>query len=102
MKRILLLVILCALYDIGSFEYARRAGTDTMFASYLLPILTVVILYALMVYYITYRTTLLQDSIIRKHILRAPLYLYIALHAGVVMIQIVTGVSALFQHHAPR
>jgi hypothetical protein len=98
MKRILLIVVLCALYDIASFEYGRHAGTDTMFASFLLPILTAVILYTLLVYYLTYHTTTLNDSIIRKHILRAPLYLYIAFHAFMLLILIVTGISAVFQN----
>jgi hypothetical protein len=98
MKRILLIIILCAVYDIVAFEYQRNAGTDTMFPSFLLPILTVVILYTLLVYYITQHTTLLRDSIIRKFLLRAPLYLYIAIHAFMLPILIVTGISAIFQN----
>ena len=97
MKRILLIVILCALYDIVALEYQPNTGTDTMFPLFLVPVFTVLILYTLLIYYITYHTTLLNDSIIRKLILRAPLYLYIALHAFMLVILIVTGISTTFQ-----
>jgi hypothetical protein len=86
MKRILLIVVLCVVYDIVAFEYQRSAGVDTMFASSSLFILAAVIVYTLLLYYLTYQTTFLEDSIIRKHFLRAPIYLYIAFHAFMIMI----------------
>lgn len=97
MKRILVIVILCALYDIVAFEYQRNIGTDTMFSSLLLPVLCAITGYTVFVCYLTYRTSTLNNSIILNFIIGAPIYLYIAVHMFMLLILIVTGISAIFQ-----
>lgn len=59
MKRILLIVILCALYDIVALEYQPNTGTDTMFPLFLVPVFTVLILHTLLIdllYYVSHNT----------------------------------------------
>lgn len=95
MKRILLIVILCVVYDFAAFEFQRSDGSDTMFSSLALPILVIIIMYTALVYHLS--NSVLDKSITLMVILTIPIYFYILLHIVAFSVLIMTGISAVFQ-----